>query len=70
MKEKEEGPIHKRNILFFETLKNNRFLTLFLAATRCLKITEKVSFNNTSERSELRLHFEWTKVHFGEFLKT
>ena len=27
---------------------------------RCLKIKEKVS---CSERSELTLHFEWTKVH-------
>ena len=31
-------------------------------AAQCLKITEKVSFQHC-ERSELRLHFEWTKVH-------
>ena len=30
--------------------------------TQSLKITEKVSFNIASE-SEIRLHFEWTKVH-------
>ena len=29
---------------------------------QCLKITEKVSFNIAS-RSELHLHFEWTKVN-------
>ena len=29
---------------------------------RCLKITEK-SLIQHCERSELRLHFEWTKVH-------
>ena len=45
--------------------------------SRCLKITEKVSFNIASE-AKLCLHFEWTKVnlkmakivHSGEFLKT
>ena len=31
-------------------------------SARCLKITEKVSFN-ICKRSELRLHFEWTKVN-------
>ena len=30
--------------------------------TQCLKITEK-SLKLHCERSELRLHFEWTKVH-------
>ena len=41
--------------------------------TRCLKITEK-SLIQRCERSELRLHFEWTKLiknaknrQFGEF---
>ena len=29
---------------------------------RCLKITEK-SLIQRCERSELRLHFEWTKVN-------
>ena len=33
-----------------------------MSKTRCLKITEKVSFNITSE-ARLRLHFEWTKVN-------
>ena len=45
--------------------------------SQCLKILKKVAFN-ICERSELRLHFEWTKVHekcqkmvhFGEFFKT
>ena len=37
-----------------------------LLHTRCLKITEKVSFN------KLRLHSEWPKImlQFGEFMKT
>ena len=30
--------------------------------SRCLKITEK-SLIQYCERSELRLHFEWTKIH-------
>ena len=30
--------------------------------TQCLKITEKGLIQHC-ERSELRLHFEWTKVH-------
>ena len=34
--------------------------------SRCLKITEKVSFNIASEAtSELRIHFEWTKVDYN-----
>ena len=31
--------------------------------SRCLKITEK-SLIQHCERSELSLHFEWTKAHF------
>ena len=34
----------------------------FRAKTRCLKITGK-SLIQHCERSELRLHFEWTKVY-------
>ena len=45
-------------------------LTSKVATSRCLKITEK-SLIQDCERSELHLHFEWTKmVHFDEFLKT
>ena len=32
------------------------------STARCLKITEKVSIQHC-ERSELRLHFEWTQVN-------
>ena len=44
-----------------------------LPNTRCLKITEKGRIQHC-ERSELRLHFEWTKVYqkivnFGDFWK-
>ena len=34
-----------------------------LTYARCLKITEKVSFNIASEASELLFHFAWTKVY-------
>ena len=33
-----------------------------LPNTRCLKITEKGRIQHC-DRSELRLHFEWTKVY-------
>ena len=36
---------------------------LLLAHSQCLKIIEKVSFLKPCERSEQRLHFEWTKIH-------
>ena len=45
-----------------------------LDSSRCLKITVK-SRIQPCERSELRLHLEWTKVHqkmvnFGEFFES
>ena len=45
---------------------------MYSQSTKCLKITEKVSFNIASEANYIYiLHFEWTKmVHFGDFLKT
>ena len=36
----------------------------FLLMAQCLKITEKVSFNNASEARYAYLHLEWTKVFF------
>ena len=67
-------------------IKNFRFLTFFGKHHNCYCLenilhgvwkSQKKS-HSTCERSELRLHFEWTKVnlkwpkmvHFGEFLKT
>ena len=49
----------------------------YKSRSRCLKIPQK-SIIHCCERSELSLHFEWTKVHqkcqkwlsFSEFLKT
>ena len=39
--------------------------------SRCLKITEKVSFNIASEASYLYILLKMPKiVYFGEFLKT
>ena len=42
--------------------KQFRFWWNFFLKTRCLKITKK-SLIQHCERSELRLHFEWTKVN-------
>ena len=42
--------------------KQVRFWWKFFLKTRCLKITKK-SLIQHCERSELRLHFEWTKVN-------
>ena len=51
--------------IFLPLLKKNH------RRTRCLNIAEK-SLIQHCERSELRLHFEWTKlkIQFGEFSKT
>ena len=40
---------------------NERFEQSIISPdSQCLKISQKVAFNM---RSELRLHFEWTKIH-------
>ena len=55
---------------FFISLLRMFSITVWIrvSASRCLKITEKVSFNIASiqhcERSELHLHSEWTKVNY------
>ena len=55
-----------RNIckkIFFEIVNINiGSKSYFATMTRCLKITER-SLIQHCERSELRLHFEWTKVN-------
>ena len=50
-------------LIIFKVVQNHKMeYKKFPLHTRCLKITEKVSFN-IWERSELRLHFDWTKVN-------
>ena len=62
--EEAEGEEHNRLLHHQEIFKNQQRIgnKPTLTNSRCLKITTK-SLIQHCERSELRLHFEWTKVN-------
>ena len=49
----------KLKLIFGQGTEHAQKINFSITDTRCLKITEKVSFNIASEAS---LHFKWTKV--------